>query len=535
MYNLLMVDDEVHVLEGLKADLDFARLGIANVFEAINVRQAKDVFAAHDIHVLLCDIEMPRGSGLELLEWVNGRRAETVCIFLTSHAEFRYAQRAIQLGSLDYLLKPVAAGELEQAIRKAIREVESRSERNRSAAYRQLINLQQPLVMEKFWLDLLTRAIPSSPASIREYAGRYQLPLEAHMTFIPILVGVKRWHKPLSLREEKIMEYALKNSAGEIIVPADRYGQIFEWKRGQLLAIVSPDPSDTGVIAHLRRACETYIADCNRYFSCDLSCYIGKEVPVHELADEVDRLTTLEHDNVAFENKVFLPGSPVGRPAGSPLPDMSAWASLLRNGTQDVLLQKAACELERLAAGQALNARMMHEFRHDFLQMVYSALHAKGIQAHRLFSDDRSLHLFAEAVRSVKHMEEWMRHVIGRAVEQTDAMDDVLDVVDRVKKYIGHHLDRDDLAREDIAKEVCLHPDYLSRLFKRVTGQSMTDYILQERIHLAKHLLENTDLPVGEVASSVGYHNFSHFTKMFKKCTGFSPKDYRKNGRAKRS
>lgn len=531
MYNLLLVDDEVHVLEGLKADLDTGKLGIANVFEALNLRQAQEFFGAEKVHILLCDIEMPRGNGLELLQWVNEHHPGTVCIFLTSHAEFKYARQAIQLRSLDYLLKPISAEELEQVIRKAIREVQNRDELRHSAEYRQLVKIQQPVVMEKFWLDLITRSIPTNPKSIREYAERYHLPLGETMRFIPILLGIHRWHKPLTLREEKIMEYALKKSAEEMILPGNGYGHVLEWRRGMLFAVVSREPADGNVFDLLKRDCETFIANCNRYFSCDLSCYIGREVPVHEITNEVDRLLAMEQNNVADENQVFLPGGlPRDNRESPPLPEMGAWAALLKCGSQDALYRKVAEELGRLAASRELNARLLHEFRHDFLQMVYSVLNVKGIQAHRLFGDEISTHLFAEATRSVKDMMAWVRHTVERAVEQKEEADRARDVIDKAKQYIARHLDREDLAREIIAREVCLHPDYLSRLFKRVTGQSITDYILQARINLAKELLENTNMSVGEVAASVGYYNFSHFTKMFKKLTGSSPKDYRKKG-----
>jgi two-component system, response regulator YesN len=116
MYRMLIVDDEIHVVKGLMASLNLERLQISSVYSAFNIRQAKEVLLAHPVDIMLCDIEMPQGSGLELLEWARTQSPNTETIFLTSHADFAYAKQAIQLGCLDYLLKPVPDEELEKTV-----------------------------------------------------------------------------------------------------------------------------------------------------------------------------------------------------------------------------------------------------------------------------------------------------------------------------------------------------------------------------------------------------------------------------------
>lgn len=83
------------------------------------------------------------------------------------------------------------------------------------------------------------------------------------------------------------------------------------------------------------------------------------------------------------------------------------------------------------------------------------------------------------------------------------------------------------MSRDVIAAQAFMNPDYLSRIFKRETGLSISDYVLQERIARAKELLSKTEMPVSSVATAVGYSNFSHFTKIFRKYTDRNPMDYR--------
>ena len=119
--NLLIVDDEYYSVELLKGILDWNEMGFQEVYTAYSMMQAQDVLKSKTVDIMLCDIEMPRGTGLDLLEWIREHKYRTECIFLTCHAKFDYAQSAIKLDSVDYLLKPVSDAPLKDAISRAVR------------------------------------------------------------------------------------------------------------------------------------------------------------------------------------------------------------------------------------------------------------------------------------------------------------------------------------------------------------------------------------------------------------------------------
>ena len=100
--NVLIVDDQPEVVESMAAGVNWTRLGAENVFTAYSVKEAQGVFERDRIDILLCDIEMPPTNGFALLRWVQERFSGVVCIFLTAHAEFEYAQEAVKLGRFDY-------------------------------------------------------------------------------------------------------------------------------------------------------------------------------------------------------------------------------------------------------------------------------------------------------------------------------------------------------------------------------------------------------------------------------------------------
>ena len=104
---LLLVDDEEYVIESIKRNLDLTETGVSEVCTAFSVQQAKNIMEMVDIDIVISDIVMPGGTGFDFVEWVRKEELKVQVIFLTSYAEFDYARRAIQLNSVDYLLKPI--------------------------------------------------------------------------------------------------------------------------------------------------------------------------------------------------------------------------------------------------------------------------------------------------------------------------------------------------------------------------------------------------------------------------------------------
>ena len=116
--NVLIVDDDRFVVSALEKKIEWESLGITEVFIAYSLKQAQDIFAAHTINLLISDIEMPKGSGLYLLSWLRCEGNRVQVIFLTNHADFHYAQKAIALQSFEYCLKPIEFDKLSLIIRR---------------------------------------------------------------------------------------------------------------------------------------------------------------------------------------------------------------------------------------------------------------------------------------------------------------------------------------------------------------------------------------------------------------------------------
>ena len=127
------------------------------------------------------------------------------------------------------------------------------------------------------------------------------------------------------------------------------------------------------------------------------------------------------------------------------------------------------------------------------------------------------------------HRNRAIEELAGRVAEKLDRPR-ISSHVERCKDYVRKHY-REKIYLEDIADSLDLSPSYLSKLFKKETGECLQDFINEERVFRAANLLIYSDLSLSEIAEYVRFPNQSYFGKIFKKYKGMTPKEYRDKNR----
>lgn len=129
---VLLVDDEIVAVNALKRRVDWAQYQVSQVFTARSMQEAQEIFKQQKIDFMLCDIEMPNGSGLELFEWVKIYYPLTECVYITCHPEYKYIRKALKLGSADYILKPIDYEELNGVLHELVKRLNKTSQSTES-------------------------------------------------------------------------------------------------------------------------------------------------------------------------------------------------------------------------------------------------------------------------------------------------------------------------------------------------------------------------------------------------------------------
>ena len=210
--NILIVDDEVIVVNLLKKHIDWQSLGMNEVFTAYTAMDAREIVSGNKIDIIVCDIEMPQENGLFFLAWVRESFPDIVKIILTGYPDFKYAQDAINIGVVKYLLKPVGFEELSETVRLAADEINKRkNEKLQISSGRQ----QEPKREEKiFYTNLLTGDILPFPEFIDKALkmgclNREELEPKG-------LVYIRLAGAQVEMKNNSILLFALSNIAEEL-------------------------------------------------------------------------------------------------------------------------------------------------------------------------------------------------------------------------------------------------------------------------------------------------------------------------------
>jgi AraC family transcriptional regulator len=97
----------------------------------------------------------------------------------------------------------------------------------------------------------------------------------------------------------------------------------------------------------------------------------------------------------------------------------------------------------------------------------------------------------------------------------------------RAVEYIDAHL-REDLSLACLARTLAMSASHMSHAFRTATGMPPHRFVLHRRVERAKHLLRNTDLPMTDIAHRIGCASHSHFSVLFHRLTGQTPRDFRR-------
>ncbi len=458
--NILLVDDDRFIIEALREKIRWDRLKINNVYVANSLSQAQAIIKENPIHLMISDIEMPQGSGLELLSWVRNENYDIKTIFLTNYADFNYAQKAIELQSFEYYLKPINFEKLEFIIQKALDKItEQRPQASHETAFQTENN---------FWFEYLRKPRIHRLEELQSELLKRNLNLKEHQYFLTGVITLN------------ISEADYAPEIPSWTSQLRKVLQAFSNERYQLASMFKME----GLVDH-------YV----------LYSATGQQVPywntIIPVSSDVD---VLQKKEVAINSITF----------SDSLDESELTKSLLHyisNGMiPKVILQK------------------LHL---DWTQQIGIYLDQNGISAHKLFQNAQHDFLFQRKFHSIESFGEYFTYYWSHARNFVTDAENQKNSIQRIIEYIDHHY-KEDLSRSTLADMVYLSADHLARIFKKETGETLVKYITDKRINASKELLSGTKTPIAQVASEVGYDNYSYFTKIFKEKIGVSPGDYRK-------
>lgn len=543
MYRLLIVDDEPVIVEGLYhlfQQIDDIELDICM---ACSGDEALEWMSRTQIDIVLSDIQMPGFDGMQLMEEICKRWPACRVVMFTGYSDFEYVYRSIQHEGVKYLLKSEGDEVLLETVRSLIDEIKNKVKADEwmELVEHQLAN-ELPLLQKEFMLNLLHDPAVAE-TSLGVQLQRLGIHLFSDLLVIPIIGRMDWTEDMMTMQEQTRRLYAMKQVI-ERCANERFHIFLFSMKNGLLYALLQP-------IVLL----ESNGQASNHSLAMDQTMLFVRELLVTSqriCTDTLDFNVSFIHTSSAVEwcelGRVFryLNASMdyrIGRETGVILMESLYEDSNKKEASIEklnlleayLLAQEHAAYLtviKELLGGEQEYSLPNH---YSYAEVYYSIAIYMTNMLHRLRLTDRvcsfvdiNVLFRLEAHSSYGEMIDYFSQLGETVVHllENEQANNLEKPIRFLQTYISAHLDGD-LSLVKLADLVHFNPSYLSRMFKRVCGENLSDYINGQKISKAIELIQNPNTKIQEAAAAVGFDSVSYFNRVFKSITGMTPKKHR--------
>jgi len=493
---VLILDDQSHVIAGLMLGVHWEKCGVKRILKATSASEARSRLAVMPVDVLLCDIEMPSESGLELMAWMRQEGYTTECIVLTAHADFVYAQRALRLGSIDYILQPAPYDKVEKSLMEAIRRIEQRNEEKRFSSYGHLLWSRHKQLSQMILSDWFGGRYVDMDALLSDLK-QLGIPIGRNTEFLCGVFCFEQGSNNNQILLESVLSDELGMPAIHILLVAEdtsRYQAAF-------FAEIPEKFHHAKITASLNSIPLRMSNDCGLRMMCKVS-----EECIH-LGEVADELETLVENLPAF--------APSAEPPMAAIPRLPADL-----GSTLILCEQYRKRLEDLCDQKPVDTAVFQMLYCDLLQALSSFLQMQNLSIHKLLGN--RMDQLMNAYQSPDTLLACLDYIVESLKKTDTEKKNAQAQLDLVKQYIYQNIEKD-LKRSEIAQAAYLSPSHLSRLFRMKMNITLKEFIITEKMKLAHTLLVSTSLPISVVASKVGYSNFSYFSQTYKRVWEVTP------------
>ncbi len=487
MMKVVLIDDEPLQLIGMRSIIPWEEHGYSVVGEAHTGKEGVEVIGRERPDIVVVDILMPVMSGLEMIQTLKAHGQNAHFIVLSCLNDIEYYRRAIQLGVSEYLQKDlITPAMLLDAVNRVAEEVRRERVLEDNEGASAVVN--EGLVLTEFMNLVLAGVIADSDA----IAGRlrdYGIDPNDGIRMASLSV-----HAQGEMAEE-LLEYSVIGICSEIW---GKRALFFRMHRGQIAAILRAD-LDTPVERMFTRMRMT----ADQCLDCVLTMGIS------DVITDVRGMLSAYQVAMRAEEVGFFGGA--GR-----------------------LYTPASVRRYNEAIYREIKHRITYSINDTPPEALSDLILASGTdRAHAVRLMISYLYRASAPYREFD-IQPWVE-AVERAASLSDAVDcagrmiaamaSASGMIGAIRDYVQHNI-RGRVSLEDIAEHIHMSASYVSRLFKRETGENLSDYIRREKIEEAQRCLKTHS--VGDVAAMLGYNSTGHFISIFREQTGMTPLKYKK-------
>lgn len=532
MYRVMVADDEPRHRRGLSEMIRRLRPSY-EVLEVKNGEEAVEAVRTHPIDIAVTDIKMPLKDGLEFLEETADLLPHLKTVILSGYANFQYAQKALQLGAFDYVLKPVNDERVEAMLQKVEKRIENeKTEAMKNEYTVKRLNNTLPVYLGHQLNKWVRNRLSSH--EVQEISALF----DGKGPGFIIATGIGNYLQatdnctPDDIDELKLnMKYWMKAA----LDPAFHSLTFFdEGAEGMMITIIAGKKGDRLLCRLDLEKLKAFQENLKAGYGFDVVTGVGNEVAdILQSVGESYRNALaaytyrffFEDREIIFYTDIHL--NPTRRVFSRHVEETDLYEAVKRMdpaGARSMIGKM----IERFTPDQYIHPEQLKE------EILFILLNAAKL-SQSLLSEDAYFLLVSAVKESIHHSRgytELKEALYQSADEIITAMGSGKSVkyekiIQTCKDYINEHY-MEDLSLVALTEKYGFNANYFGGLFKSNTNMTFSEYLLSVRMKHAQELLKNNNLRIYEIAEKTGYRDVKYFIRVFKRTYGMAPDEFRK-------
>lgn len=505
MMKIAIVDDEPLERKAMRKMIENSMAGAEIVGEAENGRRAVKLARAKRPDIILMDIKMSGMDGIAAIREIRAFSPKTRFIMVTAFDEFEYAREVMREGVKEYLLKPVQKKEVLATLERVRREIEQEQE------YEEQMAQTRELAASEWVASLLLD-------HVRE-------------------LGEDEWRKMLGIRSGRMYALVCKIEPDQEEASGWKH-DVYRWLKetfakmargivgpmaGRQIPVLVFDVPD-GQLTERARAVRLSRQLTNEFSSTfpDMDLYVGAGTAVGSFdrfpASYQEALVALGNTNREVKTMVYDTSMKANDEERSFYEAEKRLLQAVQEGDDEELNRAFSSYVRHLEQEAAGNIEKMKKRIEEWQTVMRRTGRELGLSfelgpVEGETREKLAQNMKRQALLASEAVKKWKAEQAGGAIHQA-------------KKYIAERYS-EPLQLEDVANAVRLSPYYFSKMFKESEGMTFVEYLTQTRVDAARKLLREREKSLKEICFLVGYRDPNYFSRVFKKVTGHSPREYR--------
>lgn len=525
MVRIIIADDEPHFCTYMQNIIAWEEEGFEICAVCKNGKEVLSAFEKYNPDVVLLDINMPGIDGLTLGEILRKENSDIKIIFITGYSEFEYARKAIQLGAVEYILKPFSKDELMAVMEK----IKLRIQQQAMAQYQRNIDLQivREEILKKWICEINEKERARFEADLERIGIHF--PYEYYQVQVLEIDTISSmWNN----REDiELWKFGIKNILDELM-------EQNEWKQisfcgweERIVSILNIEPEE-----YRKRAWEKGYKETQRQIERHLKGTVS--IGAGTLEKGIEKVNVSYRNSLIALEEKFLRGNNAFI-LFEEVTEQNSQTNIYRLEIYDRLLKGLRKgdieEIEELLRELEVEMQRTH-LSSEYIYLILSGMMSVCLSyvtemngdiqkiGGMKFSPYTEMYKASSLEQCILYLKNTFKKVIHEYQSTTSKRKK--EITEKVCDFIWEHYSDSQMTVESIAASIFLDPSYIRRVISSQLSCTVSDLISEVRMKEAARMIKETELSISMIAERVGYNEPGYFSRCFKKYYGITPRQF---------